>query len=183
MTFKNQLVMANSLFNLFRGKRYNVLHQRLDNWNYDLDQLLLGAMLFTLVSFLFPTILVYYIGFALSRFAVISLQAGFEVALALLNHFPLFALTLRAKDPWRGITFYPSCETSFDRPHLVMRNSPIPLSKIFNQYTVLGLRLAAYYSPHRLILKLVKGDRLDPIPQDWIRYTYGAERQGGDRQR
>ena len=46
------------------GKRYNVLRRRLDDWNFDLDQLLLGAMLFTLISFLFPTILVYYLLFA-----------------------------------------------------------------------------------------------------------------------
>ena len=47
------------------GKRYNVLRKRLDDWDYDLDQLILGTMLFTLISFLFPTISVYYILFAM----------------------------------------------------------------------------------------------------------------------
>lgn len=32
---------------------------------------------------------------------LLILQAVFQFALALLNHFPLFALTLRVKDPWR----------------------------------------------------------------------------------
>ena len=41
-----------------------MLRRRLDTWNFDLDQLLLGAMLFTLISFLFPTIFVYYVLFA-----------------------------------------------------------------------------------------------------------------------
>ena len=46
------------------GKRRNVLRNRTDSWDYDIDQLLLGTMLFTLVSFLFPTVLVYYALFA-----------------------------------------------------------------------------------------------------------------------
>lgn len=49
------------------GKRYNTLRRRLDDWNYDLDQLLLGAMLLTLINFLFPTVTVYYMIFALVR--------------------------------------------------------------------------------------------------------------------
>ncbi|KAH8120284.1 Gpi1-domain-containing protein [Phellopilus nigrolimitatus] len=180
MAFKNQLMMLNSLFNLFRGKRYNVLRCRLDDWSYDLDQLLLGAMLFTLVSFLFPTIAAYYVLFALSRLAVIILQAGFEVALALLNHFPLFALTLRVKDPWRlpgGITFFSFRDPVSNRTYFTMQNSSVPFSRIFSQYTVLGSRLGTYYSPSRLVAKLFKGDRLDPIPQHWIRYTYGSQRR------
>lgn len=46
------------------GKRYNVLRNRTDSWEYDLDQLLFGTILFTLLAFLFPTVLVYYALFA-----------------------------------------------------------------------------------------------------------------------
>lgn len=136
--FKAQLTLARSLFDLFRGKiphrsashrtsqyqyyragrRHNVLRRRLDDWNFDLDQLLLGTMLFTLISFLFPTILVYYALFASVRalqrvvcaefltrkqakFVLLMFKAGIQIALALVNHFPLFALTLRLKDPSR----------------------------------------------------------------------------------
>ncbi len=35
------------------------------------------------------------------RLAIILLQACLEMQLAFMNHFPLFALMLRAKDPWR----------------------------------------------------------------------------------
>lgn len=35
------------------------------------------------------------------RFVVLILQASMETLLALFNHFPLFALMLRVKDPWR----------------------------------------------------------------------------------
>jgi hypothetical protein len=47
------------------GKRYNILHNRTDPWDYDVDQLLFGTILFTLVAFLFPTVLAYYVLFAM----------------------------------------------------------------------------------------------------------------------
>lgn len=81
--FDHQLRTAGSLWNLFRGmvhsartgcrllmvfnmsgKRYNALRNRIDSWDYDVDQLLFGTILFTLVAFLFPTVLVYYLLFA-----------------------------------------------------------------------------------------------------------------------
>lgn len=70
-----QLHSLGGLWNLFRGKpelmnrgetqlipqgkRWNVLRQRTDSYNYDVDQLLLGTLLFTVSAFLFPTVLVY----------------------------------------------------------------------------------------------------------------------------
>jgi phosphatidylinositol glycan class Q protein len=35
------------------------------------------------------------------RVATVLLNACLETQLAFMNHFPLFALMLRAKDPWR----------------------------------------------------------------------------------
>jgi len=46
------------------GKRRNVLRNRTDTWSYDMDQLLFGTILFTLLAFLFPTAFVYYSLFA-----------------------------------------------------------------------------------------------------------------------
>ncbi|KAG2214289.1 hypothetical protein INT47_000845 [Mucor saturninus] len=99
--FNWQLVILNSLFNLFRGKKRNILRNRIDSCDYDLDQLLLGTSLFTLLTFLFPTVLIYYLTFALGRVGVIFLQAIMETILAFFNHFPLFAIMLRLKDPHR----------------------------------------------------------------------------------
>lgn len=53
-----------SLWNLFRGKKWNILHSRLDSADYTLDQLLLGTVFFTVLVFLFPTIAVYCLLFA-----------------------------------------------------------------------------------------------------------------------
>ncbi|CAE7168539.1 unnamed protein product [Rhizoctonia solani] len=99
--FARLLKLIGSLFNLFRGKRRNILRNRTDTWNYDMDQLMLGSILFTLVTFLFPTVTVYYMLFTLTRLGIIGMQACLETILAFLNHFPLFALMLRVKDPAR----------------------------------------------------------------------------------
>ena len=90
-----------SLFHLFRGKKHNVLRNRIDSCDYDLDQLLLGTILFTLLFFLLPTVLVFYLTFASARMAIILLKAVLDTLLACLNHFPLFALMLRIKDSRR----------------------------------------------------------------------------------
>ena len=101
-----------SLFHLFRGKKHNVLRNRIDSCDYDLDQLLLGTILFTLLFFLLPTVLVFYLTFASARTAVIILKALLDTLLTFLNHFPLFALMLRIKDP-RRLPGQCICENSF----------------------------------------------------------------------
>ena len=106
--FNWQLTIISSLFHLFRGKKRNVLRNRIDNCGYDLDQLLLGTILFTLLFFLLPTVVVFYLTFATARMTIISLKATLDTCLACLNHFPLFALMLRIKDSQRlpgGIGF------------------------------------------------------------------------------
>ncbi|KAF8871005.1 N-acetylglucosaminyl transferase component-domain-containing protein [Mucidula mucida] len=171
---------AGSLWNLFRGKRYNVLRNRTDTWEYDLDQLLFGTILFTLVAFLFPTVLAYYSLFALMRLAIILLQACLEMQLAFMNHFPLFALMLRAKDPWRlpgGIYF--SIETRKDENAHVLsvKSQPVPFSAIFFQYIRLASRLASHYNPLRLLWYLVSGRLVHPIPRYSIRYNKAPNNQ------
>lgn len=99
--FHSQLTIIISLFHLFRGKKHNVLRKRIDSCDYDLDQLLLGTILFTLLFFLLPTVVVFYLTFASARMAIITLKAILDTCLACLNHFPLFALMLRLKDSQR----------------------------------------------------------------------------------
>ena len=102
-TLRFFVVVLSSLFDLFRGKKRNALRgNRLDDATYELDQLLLGTILFTLTAFLFPTIYVYYLAFAATRLAVVAWKATIiDTMLGLLNHIPLFALMLRVKDPAR----------------------------------------------------------------------------------
>ncbi|KAN0066021.1 pig-Q [Thecaphora frezii] len=101
-TFRLLITVVLALSDLFRGKKRNALRGgRLDEASYDLDQLLLGTILFTLCAFLMPTCYVFYLAFAVLRLAVVLTQAATETVVATLNHLPLFAMMLCVKDPKR----------------------------------------------------------------------------------
>jgi phosphatidylinositol glycan class Q protein len=46
-------------------------------------------------------VVVFYLNFAIARMIIISLKAVFDTLLSCLNHFPLFAIMLKVKDPRR----------------------------------------------------------------------------------
>ncbi|KAH7015435.1 N-acetylglucosaminyl transferase component-domain-containing protein [Ilyonectria destructans] len=172
-----QLTILQSLFHLFRGKKHNVLRNRIDSCDYDLDQLLVGTILFTLLFFLLPTVAVFYLNFAIARMVIISLKAGFDTLLSCLNHFPLFALMLRIKDPRRlpgGIRFelrdthihrQTSPNTSNQPPTSVIYLKSIPLTfrAMFNQYFQMANRIRKHYLSPRVFFCLLTGMFVPPI--------------------
>ncbi|CAH7685693.1 N-acetylglucosaminyl transferase component-domain-containing protein [Phakopsora pachyrhizi] len=89
------------LFNIFRGRKFNVLRNRNEPATYNLDQLILGTILFTLAMFLFPTVLAFYILMGSTRLLIVGIHAVIDTGLSVLNHFPLFVVMLRLKDPAR----------------------------------------------------------------------------------
>ena len=52
-----------SLWRLFRGKKYNPLRMRVDTSSSNVDQLFLGTLAFTILLFLYPTTLMYFVVF------------------------------------------------------------------------------------------------------------------------
>ena len=62
-----QVRALSSLWRLFRGKKWNVLRQRVDSVHYDVDQLFVGTLLFTVLLFLLPTTALYYVIFTSVR--------------------------------------------------------------------------------------------------------------------
>jgi len=175
--FNWQYTILLSLFQLFRGKKHNVLRKRIDSCDYDLDQLLLGTILFTLLFFLLPTVVVFYLTFACARMAIISLKAVLDTLLACLNHFPLFALMLRIKDSQRlpgGIRFElrdtqklanPSSDALAPPPtsYIYLKSVPLTFRAMFHQYFQLGHRIRKHYLSPRVLLCLATGKFVPPI--------------------
>ncbi|EAU34956.1 conserved hypothetical protein [Aspergillus terreus NIH2624] len=171
--FNWQLTIIISLFHLFRGKKRNVLRHRIDSCDYDLDQLLIGTILFTVLFFLLPTVVVFYLAFASARMMIISLKAALDTCLAFLNHFPLFALMLRVKDSRRlpgGIRFElreehdksPGAQST-TVPYIHLESIPLTLRSMFDQYFQLGHRLRKHYLAPRVIFCLFTGRFVPPI--------------------
>ncbi|KAF6019395.1 PIGQ [Bugula neritina] len=52
-----------SLWRLFRGLKWNTLRERVDHASYDSTQLFIGTLLFSILLFILPTVLLYYIVF------------------------------------------------------------------------------------------------------------------------
>ncbi|KAL2788472.1 N-acetylglucosaminyl transferase component-domain-containing protein [Aspergillus keveii] len=172
--FNWQLTIIISLFHLFRGKKRNVLRNRIDSCDYDLDQLLLGTILFTVLFFLLPTVIVFYLAFTSARMLIITLKAGLDTWLAFLNHFPLFALMLRVKDSRRlpgGIRFelrqeHDSSSTNVLDPivhYIHLESIPLTLRAMFDQYFQLAHRLRKHYLSPRVIFCLFTGRFVPPI--------------------
>jgi len=65
--YRLQVYALGSLWRLFRGKKWNVLRGRVDSAVYDADQLFVGTLMFTVLLFLLPTTLLYYVVFTLVR--------------------------------------------------------------------------------------------------------------------
>jgi phosphatidylinositol glycan class Q protein len=80
------------------GKKYNPLKQRIDSCDFDIDQLLLGTLLFTLIFFLLPTTAIYFYFFAMVKGMLIITRLVMNLLLVLLNHFPLYQIALYFTD-------------------------------------------------------------------------------------
>ncbi|SJX60247.1 related to GPI1-required for N-acetylglucosaminyl phosphatidylinositol synthesis [Sporisorium reilianum f. sp. reilianum] len=166
-TLRAFVYVLSSLFDVFRGKKRNALRAgRLDDASYELDQLLLGTLLFTLVAFLFPTVYVYYLAFGLARFGLVAFEAGVvETCLGLLNHLPLFALMLRVKDARRlpaGVWLQELSDTSaLPTGRFRLRSRPLAVGDIFEGY---GQHVGGLVQVPSMLLRCILGRPLRPAP-------------------
>nr|XP_054763516.1 phosphatidylinositol N-acetylglucosaminyltransferase subunit Q-like [Lytechinus pictus] len=83
-----------SLARLFQGKKWNVLRQRVDSCSYDVDQLFMGTLLFTILFFMLPTTALFYVVFTLLRLLILCIQSLLTLLRELLDTFPWFSLSL-----------------------------------------------------------------------------------------
>jgi hypothetical protein len=90
------LSALSSLFKLFRGRKFNVLRQRVDSQDYDTEQLLLGTLFFTVLTFLLPTVAAYYTLATVLRAAALSVHASLLALRLPLDGFPWLPLLLWA---------------------------------------------------------------------------------------
>lgn len=93
-----QLNVLKSLFRLFYGKKYNVLRNRVDSNNYEFDQLLFGIIIFSMIIYLFPTVIAFYITFVGLRLLNFSITNFLQLILIYLNHCPLLVILLKIKN-------------------------------------------------------------------------------------
>ncbi|XP_024128311.1 phosphatidylinositol N-acetylglucosaminyltransferase subunit Q [Oryzias melastigma] len=154
-----------SLWRLFRGKKWNVLRQRVDSCSYDLDQLFIGTLLFTVLLFLLPTTALYYLVFTLLRLGVVLFQGVLHLSVDFINSFPLFALGLRICRPYRlaeGVKFRVLCEEPGSALHLLMEINPLSCSAAVRTYRTPTYSCYPRDSWAALVKKLFVGELVYP---------------------
>ncbi|XP_071383413.1 phosphatidylinositol N-acetylglucosaminyltransferase subunit Q isoform X4 [Centroberyx affinis] len=154
-----------SLWRLFRGKKWNVLRQRVDSCSYDLDQLFIGTLLFTILLFLLPTTALYYLVFTLLRLVVVLFQGILHLSVDFINSFPLFAMGLRICRPYRlaeGVKFRVLCEEPGTALHLLMEINPLKCSTVVQTYRTPTYSCYPKDSWAALVKKLFVGELIYP---------------------
>ena len=123
--YETMLRVLHSLALLFQGQKWNTLRSRADTCEFELDQLLLGTLLFAIHFFLFPNIFGFYIFFVVIWAQVVLLQLSVAILLILVNNFPIYPILLLLTEPGRvcgGISFAvlskPSAATTSPRSQL-----------------------------------------------------------------
>ena len=182
-----------SLFRLFRGKRQNVLRHRVDGCDYgsvslilmipfffkffvDLDQLLMGAVLFTLLTFLFPTVGVFYICILMVYLVSLGMTLLLEIILQFIYDFPFYHLMLRLFMPVKlseSLVFksiiHRVSSNGEDYPklmklYLYLKPSPISFPKLFSPFLRRQIgQLFLYYFCLDSLTAIVSGNVLLPF--------------------
>uniref|UniRef100_UPI00398F7F70 phosphatidylinositol N-acetylglucosaminyltransferase subunit Q n=2 Tax=Pristiophorus japonicus TaxID=55135 RepID=UPI00398F7F70 len=159
-----------SLWRLFRGKKWNVLRQRVDSCSYDLDQLFIGTLLFTILLFLLPTTALYYLVFTLLRLVVIIVQGLIHFLVDFINSLPLYALGLRLCRPYilaAGVKFQVFQKVAGKPLHLLMQINPLTCGMIIRHYRLPTYSCYPKDSWTALCKKLFIGELIYP----WKRKT------------
>jgi phosphatidylinositol glycan class Q protein len=95
--YRLELYLLSALWLLLRGKKKNVLRNRSDTMEYDSTQLLLGTILFTIITALLTTVLVYHLFFAVSSFAADALLLPLYLLHLALLQFPVGQLAINRR--------------------------------------------------------------------------------------
>ncbi|XP_054614753.1 phosphatidylinositol N-acetylglucosaminyltransferase subunit Q isoform X2 [Dunckerocampus dactyliophorus] len=154
-----------SLWRLFRGKKWNVLRQRVDSCSYDVDQLFIGTLLFTILLFLLPTTALYYLVFTLLRVVIMLFQGVIHLSVDFINSFPLFAIGLRVCRPYRlaeGVRFRVLSDEPGTALHLLMEINPLKSSTVIQTYRTPTYSCYPKDSWAALVKKLFVGELIYP---------------------
>lgn len=157
-----QLNAMTNLYYLFRGKKKNKLRGRIDFHYFELDQLLMGTLLFIIMVYLTPTILAFYISYTCLRLCLIYSEISLESIITLLNHFPLFALLLRVKDPKRlpgGVSFDIKHDPE-DRTYLLLENNPLKIGMLFKSFNIVLKQVMNNYCSIHTVINIIKGNSI-----------------------
>nr|XP_015639732.1 N-acetylglucosaminyl-phosphatidylinositol biosynthetic protein gpi1 isoform X1 [Oryza sativa Japonica Group] len=163
LIYSRQIQTVASLWRLFRGRKWNPLRQRLDSYDYTVEQHVVGSLLFTPVLVLLPTTSIFYIFFSMLSTAVICLCILLEITVSIIHSTPYAELIMwvarRQRFP-TGLFFHPVMWSSVSAvdgdgllstkgyrktEHLVLGKSEPLVSELCCNYATFGHIIRPHY--------------------------------------
>ncbi|WOK93092.1 hypothetical protein Cni_G01785 [Canna indica] len=159
--YSKQIQALASLWRLFSGRKRNPLRQRLDSYDYTVEQHVVGSLLFTPLLLLVPTTSVFYIFLTSLITTIVFLCIIFEIIISLLHATPyaeiLLWVTSRRRFPsgiWFRIlnpnhvisdgAYSPACSRRQNNC-FVDKGSESLVSLLFSNYATIGQVVRPYY--------------------------------------
>ena len=178
--YRKQLDIIKSLFQLFRGKKYNVLKNRIDNLNnyeingdsFEIDQLLLGTLIFMIMIFLLPTVFAFYLVFSCIHVIILMTFNFLENLSIILCFTPLFVILLKLKNSKRlqgGIKF-DYVDYKYGITSIKLSNKSLTYLEIFKNFIKLFKRAKNFRNS--ILLKFLSGQIIS-IEYDYqLKFNY-----------
>ncbi|KAM7478113.1 hypothetical protein LguiA_026326 [Lonicera macranthoides] len=117
LLYSQQIQAIAALWRLFRGQKWNPLRQRLDSYNYTVEQHIIGSLLFTPLLLLLPTTSAFYIFFTIMNRSISFICIFIEVTISIIHATPytkIFLWLVRSRRFPCGVWFeIISCRTDY----------------------------------------------------------------------
>ncbi|KAL6452887.1 gpi1 N-acetylglucosaminyl-phosphatidylinositol biosynthetic protein gpi1 [Candida maltosa Xu316] len=174
--YRRQLDIIKSLFQLFRGKKYNILKNRIDNLNnyeindsFEIDQLLLGTLLFMMMIFLLPTVFAFYLVFCCLHVIILMSFNLLENLSIIICFTPLFVILLKLKNSKRlqGGLKFEYLQHKNGTTLITLSNKALTYSEIFTNFIKLFKRAKNFRNA--ILLKFLSGQIIS------IEYDYNLK--------
>mmetsp|Transcript_3387 Transcript_3387/g.5698 ORF Transcript_3387/g.5698 Transcript_3387/m.5698 type:complete len:563 (-) Transcript_3387:73-1761(-) len=160
-TFNFILRMLRTLINLFNGKKFNMMRNRVDSNNFSLQEFYLGVLIVAIIIFLLPTLaMFYFLAFIKLIISVLGLQISLLAAQIILVDFPFHLILLvhfhkHALPNSVNIQVFPAHQNH-------MRMLPVPTQKapLFNKMIQDFKKILKTSSPQNVIHSVLWGQNL-----------------------
>ena len=159
--------MLGTLINLFNGKKYNVMRQRVDCNNFSIQEFYIGVLIVALIIFLLPTLAMYYfISFIQVVIVVLAYQIFLIILQILLFHFPTYLIVHAANYPY-SIPDSIHIEISSNyRNHMRIIQKQSNKGSIFENLKSELQKIPKAASPANVIKSIIYGDNILKLMRD-----------------
>ncbi|KNA22989.1 hypothetical protein SOVF_028790 [Spinacia oleracea] len=166
LLYSLQIQILAALWRLFRGRKWNPLRQRLDSYEYSVEQHVVGSLLFTPLLLLLPTTSVFYIFLSIMNLTIIFSLTLVEIIISIIHDTPYSKVLLwltRSKRFPSGIWFEtihcqsassvdgflsgspPSCKSTPQDKYMILRKSRPLLSLLRSNTLTFGQVVFPHY--------------------------------------